>query len=182
MAFADPFAALVDQLSASGRAAYPYLRSQALQVPELSKASILSGLQEAGFSIRRQTGLDIIDLARNKADLNQFFRTYGPNSVIPDVIHTKSLVTLSGGNKVQYQVFTNSQNPLIPEAIFVNSPFPLSENQIYGKAIAAFTYEQGSGMAAEDLPSVFFSIEDARYSPGAELSGQFSDNTSYSGA
>jgi hypothetical protein len=179
---ADPFAALVDQLSLSGRAAYPYLRSQALQVPELSKASILSGLQEAGFSIRRQTGLDIIDLARNKADLGQFFRTYGENTIIPDVLHTKSLVTLSGGNKVQYLVGTNSSNPLIPEAIYVNSPTPLSADQIYGKAIAAFTYEQGSGMAAGDLPDVVFTIDDARYSPGAELTGQFSDNTSYSGA
>jgi hypothetical protein len=178
----DPFAALTGSLSKSAGAAYNLLRSAALNPAELTKASILASAKEAGFSVRRQTALDIIDLTRNKADLNQFFRTFGSNAPIPNALHNESPTIFSGGNKVQYEVGTNSNNPLIPSAIFVNAPYGLSENQIYAKAIAAFTYEQGSGMSAGDLGDVVFTVDDARYSSGTPASEGFSDNTAYSGA
>jgi hypothetical protein len=178
----DPFAALTGSLSKSAGAAYNFLRSSALNPAELSKASILASAKEAGLTVRRQTALDIIDLTRNKADLNQFFRAFGSNAPIPNVLHTESPVKLSGGNKVQYEVGTNSSNPLIPGAIFVNAPFGLSENQIYAKAIASFKYEEGSGMSEADLSDVVFTVDDARYSSGTPATEGFSDNTVYSGA
>jgi hypothetical protein len=178
----DPFAALTGSLSKSAGAAYNFLRSAALNPSNLSKSSIITSLKEAGLGVRRQTALDIIDLTRNKADLNQFFRAFGSNAPIPNVLHTLSPTIFKGGNKVQYLVGTNSDNPLIPSAIYVNAPYGLSANQIYAKAIAAFTYEQGSGMSPSDLNDVVFTIDDARYSSGAPASEGFSDNTVYSGA
>lgn len=176
----DRLEPLLSELSKGGRAAYPYLRGLALQEPALTKNAIISQLQSQGFSLRRQTALDLIDLTRNKADLSQFFRTFGENAIIPNSLHKLSPVTFSGGAKVQYLVGTNSANPLIPEAIYVNAPAGLSANQIYGAAIASFRYEEGSGMAVDDLSQVTFTIDDARYNPSGTAEEGFSDDTEYS--
>jgi hypothetical protein len=182
MGLTDPFAALVDSLPKSARAAYPFLRSAALDPANLSANKILQNLKDAGFPLRRETGLDIIAVVRNRADVAQYVRTFGTSAIIPDSIHKLSPVTFSGGNRVVYEVGTNSLNPLIPKAIYVAAPANLSADQIFGKATASFSYEEGSGMAAGDLSDVVFSVDDARYSPGSQLTGQFADDTAYSGA
>jgi hypothetical protein len=178
----DPFASLVSGLTPGGRAAYPFLRSMALQEPPLDKQVILDVLKAEDLGIRRQTGLDLIDLVRNTADVSQFIRTFGENAIIPNALHTLSPTGISGGNKVQYVVGTNSTNPLIPEAIYVNAPAGLSANQIYAEAKAAFTYEEGSGMSKEDLGDVIFTIDDARFAPGQQIVGGFEDFTGLGGA
>jgi hypothetical protein len=178
----DPFASLVSGLTPGGRAAYPFLRSMALQEPPLDKGAILDILNAQDLGIRRQTGLDLIDLVRNTADLSQFIRTFGDNAVIPNSLHTLSPTAISEGNKVQYLVGTNSSNPLIPEAIYVNAPAGLSANQIYAEAKAAFRYEEGSGMSKDDLGDVIFTIDDARFAPGEQVAGAFQDFTGLGGA
>lgn len=182
MALPDPFAGLVASLPKSARASYGFIRSLANQEPALSANEALSQLQAAGFGINRQTFLGIYATLKNKADIPTFIRTFGENAIFPNSLHTISPTPFRSGHKVVYQVDTNSKNPLIPESIFVGSQAGLTANEIYAGAAAQFTYEQGSGLAPGDLSDVTFTIEDARYSPGLQATGEFTDNTAYSGA
>lgn len=161
------FDSLLSTLSKGARAAYPFLRS--LAATNRSAQSILDEIASQGISIRRQTGLDLIALLRDKGDITRFQRTFGENATIPGSLHRVAPLTFSGGAKYQYLVGTNSANPNIPEAIYVNSATPLTSNQIYGLAGSSFRYEQDSGMSSEDLTDVVFTIDDARYAPGEQL-------------
>ena len=178
----DPFKALVDFLPKSARASYGFIRSLALQTPQISANEVLSQLSAAGFGINRQIGLGIIATLRNKADIPQFIKTFGENAIFPPSLHTISPTPVRSGHKVVYQVATNSSNPNIPEAVYVGSQAPLSADQIYGAAAGLFTYEQGSGMASSDLADVTFTIDNALYAPGLQTTGEYTDNTAYGGA
>ena len=162
---ADVFEPLIGQLSKGARIAYSALRSFAAGT--LPKTEIFSQLRDAGYSFRTQTASDIIDLLRDRADVSQFVRTFGPDATIPDALHkAERIITFSEGATHQYLVGTNSTNPLVPEAIYVNSDRPLSENEIFQQATSSFKYEEGSGLASGDLQDVFFSVDDARWLPG----------------
>lgn len=158
---------LLDSLGKSARAAFPFLRS--LAATSAPKAAIYEFLRSNNVAIRTQTASDLIDLLRNKADVGQFIRTYGENTPLAGVMHRVSPFRLSEGSKYQYEVGTNSENPLTPEAIFMNSDRPLSANEIYARAVTSFRYEEGGGMGPSDLNTVTFSIDDARYNPGQQL-------------
>lgn len=178
---------LIDLLPKNQRAAYPAIKAFTESIGfkpsrgaivggvpySFNKTEIAQQVREVGYKINTQSLNDIIDVIRNKADVGQFIRTFGPNAIIPQSVHTIKELEFSGGAKVQYLVSTNTSNPLIPEAIYVNADAPLNADQIYGKAIASFTYEEGSGMSPGDLSDVTFSIDDARYSPGEALTGEY---------
>lgn len=159
---ADELLPLISQLTKGARASYSFLRSLALKTPELAKSAILDQLNEAGFGIRRQTGLDLIDLIRDRGSAGQFIRTFGSDAPLPISAHSKSPHGISGGNRYQYLVGTNSSNPLTPEAVYVNSLTPLSENQIFDLAAATFHYENETGLGAGMEQDAFFSIDEAR--------------------
>lgn len=162
---ADVFEPLIEQLSKGARIAYSALRSFAAST--LPKTEIFSQLRDAGYSFRTQTASDIIDLLRDRADVSQFIRTFGPDATIPDALHkAERIITFSEGATHQYLVGTNSANPLIPEAIYVNSDRPLSESEIFAKAAGSFKYEEGSGLAPDDLSDAVFTVDDARWLPG----------------
>lgn len=182
MALPDPSAGLISSLPKSARASYGFIRSLANQEPALSANQALSQLQAAGFGINRQTFLGIYAVLKNKADIPTFIRTFGENAIFPNSIHTIGTYPFKSGHKVVYEVGTNSTNDLIPKSIYVGSAAPLSANQIYAAAAGQFRYEQGSGLAEGDLNDVTFTIDDSRYSPGLQTTGEFTDNTAYSGA
>jgi hypothetical protein len=178
----DPFKALVDFLPKSAKASYGFIRALVNQIPALSGNQIQEQLSAAGYGINRQLLQGIVATLRNKADIPQFIRTFGDNAIFPPSLHTISATPVRSGHKVVYEVGTNTTNPLIPEAVYVGSNAPLSADQIYGAATALFTYEQGSGMAAGDLQDVTFTIDRALYAPGLQTTGEYADNTNYSGA
>jgi hypothetical protein len=178
----DPFKALVDFLPKSAKASYGFIRSLAKQEPALSGNQIQEQLSAAGYGINRQLLQGIVATLRNKADIPQFVRTFGENAILPPSLHTISATPIRSGHKVVYEVGTNSQNPNVPESVYVGSNAPLSADQVYGAAAGLFTYEQGSGMASSDLPDVVFTIDRALYSPGLQTTGEYADNTNYSGA
>lgn len=178
----DPFASLVDSLPKSQREAYGFLRGLVKDQPTASANSLLTQLKDAGLGINRQAGLDIVAVLRNKADIPQFIRRFGENAIFPPSLHTMGSFSFKSGHKVVYEVGTNSTNDLIPKSIYVGSQAPLSANQIYAGAAAQFQYEQGSGLAPGDLNDVTFTIDDSRYAPGEQTTGEYVDNTSYSGA
>lgn len=181
MAF-DPFAGLVDSLSKGARASYGFLRSLALEVPKLSKASILSTLRNANFSIRTDTGNTLIDIIRENRNPTAFIKLFGENAILPPSVHSVSATTLHGGNNFYYEVGTNSSNPLVPPSVYVSSSTPLSADEIYGKAAGYFTYEKTAevDMSPGALKDVTFTVDNARVSPG--YGGEYQDNTAYGGA
>lgn len=164
---ADVFEPLLSQLSKGARIAYSALRAYA--AGPLSPTAIVSQLRDAGYSFRTQTATDLIALLRDKADVSQFVRTFGSDVPIPDSLHKVAPLQFSEGANHQYLVGTNSENELIPEAIYVNSDRPLSENEVFAKAADSFRYEEGSGMAPSDLGETTFTIDDARWLPGTLL-------------
>jgi hypothetical protein len=173
---------LVDFLPKSARASFGFIRSLANQSPPLSVNAIQEQASAAGYGINRQLLQGIVATLRNKADIPQFIRTFGENAIFPPSIHTISATPVRSGHKVVYEVGTNSTNDLIPPSIYVGSNAPLNADQIYGKAAGQFKYEQGSGMAASDLPDVTFTIDRALYAPGLQTTGEYQDNTAYGGA
>lgn len=158
---ADVFEPLINQLSKGARIAYSALRSYA--AGPLGPTAIIRELRDAGYSFRTQTATDLIALLRDKADVTQFTRTFGSDAIIPDALHHVPPNAFSEGATHQYTVGTNSENPLIPEAITVNSDRGLSENEILAKAADSFKYDEASGMAPSQLGDVFFSVDDARW-------------------
>jgi hypothetical protein len=171
---ADPFASLVSTLSKGARAAYPFIRGLAVSQPNLSPTAIYDQLRAAGFPLRKQTALDIVSLLRNKSDLPRFQRTFGSDAVIPDSLHNLSPVSFKGGARVQYLVGIQSANPLIPDAVYINARSNLSINQVFTEALGTITggsFGPGSQVKASDVTQV--TIEDARYTPGAQTTGEF---------
>ena len=170
----DPFTPILSFLPRSARAAYGAIRGLALRQPLETTTKILEELASVDIRIRRQTALDLIAIIRNKADVPRFERQFGQNAIIPDELHTLGPVTFSGGARVQYLVEITSSNPLTPGGIYVNSETNLTVNQILGKAIASFRYEEGSGLSAQDVDEVTqFKVVDARYAPGLQRTGEF---------
>lgn len=158
----DELLPLIDQLSKGARASYGFLRSLALIKPELPKVRIIDVLKSFDLGARRETVNDLIDLIRDRGSAMQFIRTFGPDAAIPISAHSKSPHGISGGNKYQYLVGTNSANPLIPGGVYVNSVTPLSENEAFELAAGTFKYEDATGLAPDFLSEVFFSIDEAR--------------------
>lgn len=162
MAVFDP---LISLLKGSAGDAFQYLRSQAASGVSLTQA--LKNFRATGGSIRTDTAATLYRTLLNKADVSDYLKLIGEDAPLPLAAHTLGPVLFSNGAQFQYLVGTNSTNPLIPEAIYVNSIEPLSANDIYAKATQAFSYAQGSGMSADDLGDVTFTIDDARYAPGS---------------
>lgn len=164
---ATPLEFALDQLPKSLRGAYSALRSFAAK--DTPVTTVMRDLRAAGYSFQTQTFTDVYASIRGRASVTQFTRAFGPDATIPDALHKTAVIQFHEGAKYQYLVGTNSTNPLIPEAIYVNSNRPLSESEVFSKASDAFTYEEGSGLSINDLPDVFFSIDDARRQPGELL-------------
>lgn len=164
---ATPLEFALDQLPKSLRGAYSALRSFAAK--DTPVTTVMSDLRAAGYKFETQTFTDVYASIRGRASVDQFVRAFGSDTPIPDVLHKTAVLGFSQGATHQYLVGTNSTNPLIPEAIYVNSNTPLSESDVFAKAADAFTYEEGSGLSINDLPDVFFSIDDARRQPGELL-------------
>lgn len=164
---ATPLEFALDQLPKSLRGAYSALRSFAAKNTPVG--TVMSDLRAAGYSFRTQTFTDVYAAISGRASVTQFTRAFGSDTPIPDALHKTAVLQFHGGATHQYLVGTNSENPLIPEAIYVNSNTPLSENEILSRAADSFTYEEGSGMSVNDLPDVFFSVDDARRSPGISI-------------
>jgi len=154
---------LVDLLGKSGRAAYPFLRGAA--AGKESANSILDRLRAAGFSISRSTGLSIINALRNPYDPAAYIRLNGLNAPLPSEAYMVSPTRQP--KRFGYVVGTNSDNPLIPESVFVSSDVELSAIQIYSLAGEAFSYEESAGQRPKDLADVSFTIDDAWWNPGA---------------
>jgi hypothetical protein len=170
----DPFVSLVSQLPKGARAAYPFIRGLALSQPNLSATAIYNRLADAGFPLRKQTTLDIVALLRNRGDLVRFQRTFGSTAIIPDSLHTLSPVGFQKGARVQYLVGIQSDNPLIPDAIFVNSRTNLSINDVLGGALAILagdSFGPQAGYQSDQISQI--TIEDAKYAPGQQSSGEF---------
>ena len=171
---ADPFASLVSTLSKGARAAYPFIRGLAISQPNLTATAIYERLQAAGFPLRKQTTLDIVSLVRNKSDLPRFQRTFGSDAVIPDSLHNLSPVSFKGGARVQYLVGVKSSNPLVPDAIYVNSRTNLSINDVIAGAfstLAGQSFGPGAGFKPSQVSEI--TIDDARYTPGLQTTGEF---------
>jgi hypothetical protein len=158
-------AALLDVLGASARGAYNFLRG--LANDGFTANDALQTLQNAGIALRRDTGLTLYRVIQNRGDVADFIKLIGEDNPLPDAAHTIAPLQFSGGANYQYLVGTNSTNELIPEAIYINSAVALTANEIYDRASAAFSYEEGSGMSADLLDQITFSIDDARYAPGS---------------
>jgi hypothetical protein len=170
----DPFASLVSQLSRSARAAYPFIRGLAVSQPNLKATAIYDQLVEAGFPLRKQTTLDIVALLRNRGDLVRFERTFGSSAIIPDALHTLSPPGFKKGARVAYLVSLKSDNPLLPDAVYVTSRSNLSINQIIGGTLAILagdSFGPGADYQADQVSQM--TIEEARYAPGQQASGEF---------
>lgn len=157
----------LDQLPKALRGAYSALRSFAAQQTPVS--TVIKDLRAAGYAFRTQTLTDVYAAIRGKADVNQFIRSFGLDTPIPNALHKNAVLRFNEGAKYQYLVLTNSEDPLTPEAIYVNSYTALSANEIFAKAEDAFTYEDRPGMEPADLGGITFEIDDARWMPGELL-------------
>jgi hypothetical protein len=71
-------------------------------------------------------------------------------------------------------VGVKSSNPLIPDAIYVNSRANLSINEVFAEALgtlAGGSFGPGAGYRPEQVTEI--TIDDARYTPGAQTTGEF---------
>lgn len=161
---ADLIQFALDQLPKSLRGAYSALRSFAAQNTPVT--TVMKDLRASGYEFRTQTLSDVYSSIQGRASTDQFIRAFGPDATIPNALHKAADLSFHQGATHQYLVGTNSDNELIPEAIYVNSDRPLSENEIFSQATDAFRYEEGSGMSINDLPDVTFTVDDARIMPG----------------
>lgn len=161
---ADLIQFALDQLPKSLRGAYSALRSFAAKDTPVS--TVISDLRNGGYSFRTQTLTDVYASIRGRASTDQFIRSFGPDAPIPNALHKAADLSFHQGATHQYLVGTNSTNELIPEAIYVNSDRPLSENEIFSQAADAFRYEEGTGLDINSLPDVTFTVDDARIMPG----------------
>ena len=171
---ADPFASLVSTLSKGARAAYPFIRGLAISQPNLSPTSIYDQLRAAGFPLRKQTTLDIVSLLRDKKDLPRFQRLFGSDAVLPDKLHNLSLVSFKGDARVQYLVGVKTSNPLIPDAVYINSRTNLSISDIFTEAMATLaggSFGPGAGFKPSQVHEL--TLDDARYRPGLQTTGEF---------
>lgn len=164
---ATPLEFALDQLPKSLRGAYSALRSFAAK--DTPVTTVMSDLRAAGYSFATQTFTDVYAAIRGRASVDQFIRSFGSDTPIPDALHKTAVTQFSQGAKYQYLVGTNSTQELTPEAIYVNSNTPLSESEVFAQAADAFQYNETTGLSINDLPYAFFTIDDARRQPGELL-------------
>lgn len=154
---------LLSLLGASAKQAYNYVRGAVKRSQGVSAS--LAAYRSGGGKITTQVYGDLYAAVAATADVNRVIRLIGEDAPLPLTAHNRGNTFFAEGANFQYLVGTNSDNPLVPEAIYVNSVNSLSANEIYAKAAASFRYEEGSGMSAQDLGDVTFTIDDARYLP-----------------
>lgn len=119
---------LIEALTEGARSAFPLFQS--LAESTLSANAILRQVSEAGFAVRRQTGLDIVGALRNNIDAARQFRLINPNT-IPDVSKFGVAVTNTISN-FTYTVKATGINAVTGQPVtkFVNvrSNTPISQN------------------------------------------------------
>jgi len=161
--------ALVDLLGKSAKAAYPFLRSlsaakDAGGIFLNTKNEILDRLREAGFPLRRDVGLRIIDVLREKADINDIVKLIGENTPIPEESHT--LNPTKQTSRFLYVLNTDSVNPFVPDTIGVTSDVELSQNEIFNLGTIALN-RYGSEVGEPDILSqTSLSLNSAFIRPG----------------
>lgn len=121
---------LIDLLEESARLAYGFLEAGAATAK--SGNAILKELADAGLSIRRQTGLDIIAVLRDKADITRFVRSFPSNTPIPDSVLSEAPTVL--GKRYTYRVRIINAAPGSPKYINVASQTALTQDEIFDAA------------------------------------------------
>jgi len=161
--------ALVDLLGRSAKAAYPFLRGLAVSKTTEGKYlysanEALDKLKEQFQPIRRDTGLTIIRVLREKADINDIVKLIGENTPIPEESHT--LNPTKQTSRFLYVLNTDSVNPLIPDTIAVTSDTELSQNEIFNLGTIALN-RYGSEVGETDILSeTTLSLNTAFIRPG----------------
>jgi hypothetical protein len=143
---------LIELLEGSARASYGFLEAAAASPSSANQ--ILRDLADAGFSIRRQTGLDIIATLRGSLNAARVARLAPPNTVIPDTLLPPSPHPIA--KQYSFRVKVNNPETDIPGFLNIASDVPLSINQIFSVATSYLTAGdsptlQGIQNAAPDL-------------------------------
>lgn len=152
---------LIELLTAGAREAFPMLTS--LAETELSANAILQQVKDAGYAIRRQTGLDIIGALRDNVNAARQFRLIS-NTTIPDPNKFGTALT-NIIRDYSYKVKVSGGPESFPTHITISSNDVLNKDQILGTADAYLS--NAEVYAGADTEDVNYSLDvvDALRSP-----------------
>ena len=153
--------ALIDQLTGRARQALPYIEQLVNQ--GVSANEILSQIQDLGFGVRRQIGLDIIGALRGKFTTQRATRLFGPNTPLPSDLYSPSPYNISANYNFRLKLVGAPQGE--QQYINIVSATELSLNQIFAQADAYLNRYQDSGEASFGAADVSYSLDAAEFGP-----------------
>lgn len=139
-------------LSKGARAALPYLEAAAETAKTASE--ILEGAKELGFTIRRQTGLDIIGALRGKLDTRRYLRLTPHVDILNPDFFTTSITGLlrNYSYTVLARLHDEETGETLNQHITVSSNEVLSQEQIMDKASEfSMSGKYGANLALDDI-------------------------------
>lgn len=161
--------ALIDALEFSDRSALGFLEH--LAAGPGSANSILKQLGDAGYSIRRQTGLDIIGALRGNVNVQQYARLAGPNAPLPSKYYTQSVTPTK--RTFSYRVKIGNQPIGAPGFVNVSSDVELSLNNIFSVVDSHQGTDSGPAGGGEGEGGPDYSLDRATVNPFADTSIQY---------
>lgn len=160
---------LIDALEFSDRSALGFIEK--LAAGPGSANSILKQLGDAGFTIRRQTGLDIIGALRGNVNVQRFARLAGPNAPLPSKYYTPSVTPTQ--RNFSYRVKIGGQPIGSPGFINVSSDVELSLNDIFSVVDSYQGTDSGPAGGGEEGGPPEYSLDRATVNPYAPPSIEY---------
>lgn len=148
-------------LSKGARAALPFLEGAAETIKTASE--ILEEAKELGFTIRRQTGLDIIGALRGKLDTRRYLRLTPHADILNPDFFTKSVTGLlrNYSYTVLARLHDEETGETLNQHITVSSNEALSQEQIMERASEfSLSGKYGPNLFMDDI-----AVTDAMRSP-----------------
>lgn len=148
---------VLELLTKGARAALPMITS--LAGTDLSANEILRQVSGAGFSLRRQTGLDMIGALRDNITAARQFRMIASNALPNPAYFGKSLTNML--KDYSYRVKVTGGPSTYPDFISIKSDLLLTKEQQISAAMAYLSNAERYGMLEEEENPVTYEPVDA---------------------
>jgi hypothetical protein len=154
---------LLDFLVGRAKAALPFLRKAAKE--GLTATAAIESLKALNLTFQRQRMLDVYAALQSRADVNQYIRLVGENTVLPEEAHHPAETNLNSN----YQYVVGGVNAAGEDLGFatITSAVPLAAIEI--RALGTGLLASGSYLedVVTDLEVAYVTIEEANVSPTA---------------